>query len=46
VHDLVEEFSAFPNGANDDQVDGCSQAIAWLEENKPFAIRSSGIRVY
>jgi len=46
AHDLVEEFSAFPNGANDDQVDSASQSIAWLEENKPFAIRSSGIRVY
>jgi len=33
VHDLVEEFSSFPNGANDDQVDGASQAIAWLENN-------------
>jgi predicted phage terminase large subunit-like protein len=28
VHDFVEECAAFPNGKNDDQVDGFSQAMA------------------
>lgn len=27
VHDFIEEFSAFPNGANDDQVDAATQAL-------------------
>ncbi len=30
VHDYVEEFAAFPNGANDDQVDATSQALLRL----------------
>lgn len=30
VGDFVAEFSTFPNGSNDDQVDGTSQAINWL----------------
>ena len=30
VGDFVTEFSTFPNGSNDDQVDGASQAINWL----------------
>ncbi|QLE47856.1 hypothetical protein FD724_06845 [Nostoc sp. C057] len=30
VGDFVGEFSTFPNGSNDDQVDGTSQAINWL----------------
>lgn len=30
VHDYIEEFSLFPNGANDDQVDATTQAINWL----------------
>lgn len=34
VGDFVGEFSQFPNGANDDQVDCTSQAIAWMEANK------------
>lgn len=29
--DFIEEFAAFPNGANDDQVDAATQAINWLE---------------
>lgn len=31
VGDYVSEFSTFPNGANDDQVDGTSQGINWLQ---------------
>lgn len=27
VHDFIEEWSAFPNGNHDDQVDACTQAI-------------------
>ncbi|MEH2393895.1 MAG: phage terminase large subunit [Nostoc sp.] len=30
VGDYVGEFSTFPNGSNDDQVDSTSQAINWL----------------
>ena len=32
VADLVEESAAFPNGANDDQVDALSQALVGLSE--------------
>jgi len=32
VSDLVEETAAFPNGANDDQVDAMSQALVGLSE--------------
>ena len=31
VHDFVEECAAFPNGANDDQVDAMSQALMRLK---------------
>lgn len=31
VHDFVEECSAFPNGAHDDQVDSMSQALMKLQ---------------
>lgn len=37
VHDFVEEAAAFPNGANDDQVDAMSQALSrWhvIEDSK------------
>lgn len=37
VHDLIEEFAVFPNGKNDDQVDCCTQAINWLENNQSGA---------
>jgi predicted phage terminase large subunit-like protein len=30
IGDYLEEFSAFPKGGNDDQVDATSQAINWL----------------
>jgi predicted phage terminase large subunit-like protein len=38
VEDFVEEFRVFPNGANDDQVDAASQAIAdmWARYKKSF----------
>ncbi len=40
VHDFVEECAAFPNGANDDQVDCFTQAInRWTSSPKP-GIRS------
>jgi predicted phage terminase large subunit-like protein len=32
VHDFVEECAAFPNGANDDQVDAMSQALMRLNK--------------
>lgn len=34
VHDFVEECAAFPNGANDDQVDAMSQAIIRMNKGK------------
>ncbi|MEX0975050.1 MAG: phage terminase large subunit [Bacillota bacterium] len=30
VHDFIEEATAFPNGANDDQVDAATQALVWF----------------
>nr|WP_238360584.1 phage terminase large subunit [Iningainema tapete] len=30
VGDYIQEFSVFPNGSNDDQVDSTSQSIIWL----------------
>lgn len=30
--DMVKEFSVFPRGKNDDQVDACSQALVWLAD--------------
>jgi predicted phage terminase large subunit-like protein len=32
IHDYVEEWSSFPNGKHDDQVDGGSQAILKLKD--------------
>jgi predicted phage terminase large subunit-like protein len=32
VHDFIEETAAFPNGANDDQVDMISQALVYMRE--------------
>ena len=32
IHDFVEECAAFPNGANDDQVDAMSQALMRLNK--------------
>jgi len=32
VHDFVEECSAFPNGAHDDQVDSMTQALMRLSK--------------
>jgi predicted phage terminase large subunit-like protein len=32
--DFVEEFSAFPNGKNDDQVDAMSQANAYYNDQR------------
>lgn len=32
VHDFIEECAAFPNGANDDQVDAMSQALMRLNK--------------
>lgn len=34
IHDYVEELSAFPSGANDDQVDATSQALVRLAGRK------------
>ena len=40
VHDYIEEFAAFPNGLNDDQVDATSQALLRL------GVKSKGTRTY
>jgi predicted phage terminase large subunit-like protein len=37
VHDFIEECAAFPNGANDDQVDMMSQALIRFQQSKPKA---------
>ena len=34
VRDFIEEFVSFPNGANDDQVDAATQALARLTEGR------------
>ncbi len=34
IHDFIEECAAFPNGANDDQVDAMSQALVRLSLGK------------
>ena len=36
IHDFIEECAAFPNGKNDDQVDGLSQALASGQGSHPF----------
>ncbi|MBO0962352.1 phage terminase large subunit [Neobacillus sp. MM2021_6] len=36
INDFVEEAAAFPNGANDDQVDGFTQAIIRFNQPKEF----------
>lgn len=33
VHDYVEEWAAFPNGKNDDQVDATSQALLYFADS-------------
>lgn len=33
VHDFIEEFAVFPNGAHDDQVDAATQANIYLNGN-------------
>ena len=40
IHDYVEEFAAFPNGANDDQCDATSQALLRL------GVRSRGTKTF
>lgn len=34
IHDWIIEFSQFPNGAHDDQVDSATQAVNWLASNQ------------
>jgi predicted phage terminase large subunit-like protein len=43
VHDFVEEFAAFPNGAND-QVDTTSQAIIWSHQGATGGWHTSTVR--
>ena len=31
ARELIEEAAAFPNGSHDDQVDACTQALAWAQ---------------
>ncbi|WP_373896371.1 phage terminase large subunit [Virgibacillus sp. CBA3643] len=35
VHDYIEELVSFPNGLNDDQMDGTTQALIRFENHKP-----------
>ena len=30
INDYIEEFTSFPQGMNDDQVDATTQALTWL----------------
>jgi predicted phage terminase large subunit-like protein len=41
IHDYIEEFASFPNGANDDQVDATSQAINWMQSQNDYWAESS-----
>lgn len=36
IHDYIEEFSVFPQGSNDDQVDATTQAINWLQSGVSY----------
>jgi len=42
VHDYIEEFSAFPRGKNDDQVDATTQALNRLSGVKKVVVAPSG----
>jgi predicted phage terminase large subunit-like protein len=44
IHDYMEEFALFPNGANDDQCDATTQGIHWLASNEAgiWAIGEAG----
>lgn len=44
IHDFIEECSAFPTGAHDDQVDAMTQALLRLEKGirKPIVNKPSG----
>lgn len=35
IGDYIDEFSRFPNGRQDDQVDSTSQALNWLQSHQP-----------
>jgi predicted phage terminase large subunit-like protein len=41
VDDFIGETATFPNASHDDQVDGMSQALAWLGARVPTSIESS-----
>lgn len=43
IHDYIEEFASFPNGANDDQVDATSQAINWMQSHDTCWAESSAM---
>lgn len=40
ILDFIEEASVFPNGKNDDMVDGMTQALTDLQKNKVFNLLS------
>lgn len=42
VDDFIGECSAFPNAANDDQVDAMTQALNWLHNKQPKKIPDIG----
>ncbi|MGB9886742.1 MAG: phage terminase large subunit [Moorellales bacterium] len=43
VHDFIEECAAFPNGANDDQVDAMTQALMRLGQSQKVVLTPVGI---
>ncbi len=34
IHDYIEEFAVFPNGAFDDMCDSTSQALNWMQSHQ------------
>jgi predicted phage terminase large subunit-like protein len=45
VHDFVEECACFPNGPNDDQVDGMSQGLSYLAQHTSAPPIAGGSRI-
>ena len=47
IHDFIEEFLMFPNGAHDDQVDTATQALNYLARNERAGqVASVGETIY
>jgi len=43
IHDFIEECAAFPNGANDDQVDAMTQALVRLGQSQKVILMPIGV---